>query len=52
MTGRHRKHQPCCITTAFANLLDWFLNRISPDFELWQQWPDDNNLDTVEEETK
>jgi hypothetical protein len=45
MTGRHRKDQPCCITVAFANLLDWFLQRISPDFELWRN-PDIDNKET------
>ena len=53
MTGKHRKpHQPCCITVAFAALFDWFLQRISPNFELWQQWPDDDNLDTINPDNK
>ncbi len=52
MTGKHRKHQTCCITVAFAAALDWFLDRISPDFELWQQWPDDDNLDTANPDNK
>lgn len=43
MTGRHRQPELPC----HARLLEWFLNRISPDIELWRQWPDDDNLDTI-----
>ena len=52
MTGRHRKDQPCCITVAFTGAFDWFLQRISPNFELWKQWPDDDSLDTVNLDNK